>query len=177
MMQVLLDILCVSLPTNYIRTTTIEWFRLYMYIGCMVAVGSYNGEARALEGKKYATWVSCKPHICLGSIAPQETLQFQKGRWKIKSSHDAKVAVCAYLSLTPCSCQYIVPYTSKFSRCIIFAVFADFSNLQKLSSRNFRILYILQTLDPRKLFPRNVWKAQSAKIVRLEIWTYTVHFS
>ena len=29
--------------------------------------------------------------------------------------------------------------------------------------------------NPRKLFPRNVWKWQSTKVVCLEIWTYTVY--
>ena len=50
-----------------------------------------------------------------------------------------------------------LPYMSKFSRRIIFAVFLDFSNLQKLSSRNFRIPYT-----------RNSWAAKIVSTKCLE---------
>ena len=49
----------------------------------------------------------------------------------------------------------VLPYMSKFLRHVIFA---DPSNPRKLSPQNFRIPYVLETLDPQKMLQRNVWK-------------------
>ena len=51
------------------------------------------------------------------------------------------VQSCQFVMGYYCTFDIHVPYTSKFSRHVIFAVFADFSYLRKLSSRNFRIPY------------------------------------
>ena len=55
----------------------------------------------------------------------------------------------------------VLPYTSKISRCVIFALFADPSNPRKLSSRNFRIPY--------------TWNSWSTKIVSTKCLEIAIH--
>ena len=67
--------------------------------------------------------------------------------------------VCEVRETLSCSVLH-VPYTSKFLRCVIFAVFADPSNPRKLSSQNFRIPY-----------SRNTWCAKIVSVKCLEIYS------
>ena len=64
---------------------------------------------------------------------------------------------CFNLKFLAVSFFFIIPYISKFSRHIIFVVFADFSNPRKLSSQNFRIPYI-----------QNSWSAKIVSVKCLE---------
>ena len=61
-----------------------------------------------------------------------------------------------------------IPYSTKFSRRIIFAVFADWCRTSKIKlakSLNSLGVWLSRILGPRNLFPRTV---RSAKYLRLE---------
>ena len=66
--------------------------------------------------------------------------------------------------------QKKLSYSAKFSRRIIFAVFADWSPTVKIKQAKCFFLYVCirSILGPRNLFPRTVQYDQTVKIMRLE---------
>ena len=81
--------------------------------------------------------------------------------------------ICSYeksidLSLVSISCL-----VRKISKHVIFTVFADPSNLRNYAHEILEYR-ILETLDPRKLFLRNVGNSNLRKLCTCNIWKYTV---
>ena len=102
-------------------------------------------------------------------------VQFTSGfeLWGFHSRSNSKVSYAARQWLRMVGKKY--PYTSEFSRSIIFAVFADFSNSRKLCSRKFIIPYTRNSTCEncfREMFGNTC--SNLRKLWASKIWTYTV---